>query len=163
MVKIFTTQKHRFGRTLTIGNGVAVVIDGKGNAEIDEANVAVALISGFELFDKTLKFKTEEEQAHIDEVQSVLESAKLQAEEIVKEAEKKAKEIIADAEKKANVILAEGHVNEKEAKRDELGSKTVKELQALAIEAGIEEGKYKGLKKEALVDLLISYIFEEEK
>jgi cell division septum initiation protein DivIVA len=160
MVKIYTTKKHRFNRSVVIA-GTTVQVDNAGNAEISEELVSQALIGGFELVDKSVEFPTEEEQKHVQEVNEILESAKLEAKAIIAKAEKEAEEIILKAKQEAGLITAENHVDEKTAKKEELNSKKVDDLKALCVDAGIPEDKWKSLKKAELVELILSFIFEE--
>ena len=160
MVEIFTEKKHRFGKALIVGN-VTVQVDAKGHAMVPENIVSQALISGFELVDKTAKFETEEEQQHVKEVNELLDCARQEAKAIIAEAERKAKEIISQAEIEAGKIKEEGQVDEKEAKKAELSSKKVDDLKALCADAGIPEENWKNLKKAELVDLLMKFIFED--
>ncbi len=160
MVKIYTTKKHRFNRSVVIA-GTAVQVDSVGNAEISEELVSKALIGGFELVDKSVEFPTEEEKKHVQEVNEILESAKQEAKAIIAKAEKEAEEIIFKAKQEAGLITAENHVDEKAAKREELTGKKVDDLKALCVDAGIPEDKWKGLKKADLVELILSFIFEE--
>lgn len=161
MIEIVTFKKNRFGRSIVI-KGQEVHIDTAGHASVNEDIVSAALVAGFELVDKTAKFTTEEEQAHVEEVNGILESAKAEAAAIVAAAEKQAAEIIAEAEKQAGIIKQENHVDEKAAKKAELESRKVDDLKALCADAGIPEDKYKSLKKAELVDLLMSFIFDAE-
>jgi len=159
MVKIYTTKKHRFNRSVIVA-GTVVQVDNTGNAEVSEEIVSQALIDGFELVDKSVEFPTEEQRKHVQEVNEILESAKLEAKEIIAKAEKEAEEIILNAKKEAGLITAENHVDEKAAKKEELNSKKVDDLKALCVDAGIPEEKWKGLKKADLVELILSFIFE---
>ena len=160
MVEIFTEKKNRFGKSLIVGNKT-IQIDAKGHSMVPEDIVSQALISGFELVDKTVKFETEEEQKHVKEVNDLLECARQEAKSIIAEAEKKAKEIISQAEIEAGKIHEENQVDEKEAKKAELSSKKVDDLKALCADAGIPEEDWKNLKKAELVDLLMKFIFED--
>jgi len=162
MVKIYTTKKHRFNRVLAIA-GANVNVDGEGYAEVAEDIVSQALIAGFELVDKNAKFASEEEKTHVKEVNAILESAKAEANAIREEAKAEAAKIIADAEAKAGLIEVENKVDEKAVKREELASKKVGELKGICQDSGIPEEEWKTLKKEELVDLLMSFIFEESK
>ena len=160
MVKIYTTKKHRFGKSVVIAD-TTIKVDNTGNAEVSEDIVSQALIGGFELVDKSVEFPTEEQKKHVQEVNEILESAKLEAKEIIAKAEKEAEEIILNAKKEAGLITAENHVDEKAAKKEELNSKKVDELRALCVDAGIPEENWKSLKKAELVELILSFIFEE--
>lgn len=159
MVKIYTTKKHRFNRSVIVA-GTVVQVDNTGNAEVSEEIVSQALIDGFELVDKSVEFPTEEQKKHVQEVNEILESAKSEAKEIIAKAEKEAEEIILNAKKEAGLITVENHVDEKAAKKEELNSKKVDDLKALCVDAGIPEEKWKGLKKADLVELILSFIFE---
>ena len=159
MVEIVTLKKNRFGRSIVI-KSQDVHIDMQGHALVNEDIVSAALIAGFELVDKSVKFTTEEDQKHVEEVSNILESAKAEAAAIVAAAEKQASEIIAEAERQAGIIKQENRVDEKAAKKAELESKRVDDLKALCADAGMPEDQYKNLKKAELVDLLVSFIFE---
>ena len=87
MVKIYTTKKHRFGKSVVIAD-TTIKVDNTGNAEVPEDIVSQALIGGFELVDKSVEFPTEEEKKHVQEVNEILESAKLEAKAIIAKAEK---------------------------------------------------------------------------
>lgn len=159
-IKIFTTQKHRFGRKLNV-SGVAFDVDAKGFAEVPEDKVARVLASGFELVDKNAKFTSIEEQAKADDVRQIIEAAKAQAAEIISTAQKEANSIIAAARKEAGDIEEEGLVPEKAAKIEELKGMTNEELKGLLAEAGVPEAEYAKMKKGDLIDKIISIIFAE--
>lgn len=162
MIKVLTTKKHRFNKSIVI-SGQVIQIDASGYASVSEDIVSQALIAGFELVDKDAKFPTEEQKQHVAEVNAILESAKAQAAGIIAEAEQKAKEIIAEAELKAGKISQEGQADEREAKKAELAAKKVDELKALCADVKIPEEQWEHLKKAELVDLLMSFIFDEGK
>lgn len=159
MVEVFTDKKHRFGKALVIGK-VSVQVDEKGHAMVPKDLISQALINGFELVDKSIKYETEEERKHVEEVNDILSSAKAQAEEIIAQAKKQAEEIIAQAKAEAGKITAEEQVDEKAEKEKELNTKKVEELKALCHDAGIPEESWKNLKKADLVNLLMKFIFE---
>ena len=159
MVEVFTDKKHRFGKTLVIGK-VSVQVDEKGHAMVPKDLISQALINGFELVDKSIKYETEEEKKHVEEVNDILNSAKAQAGEIIAQAKKQAEEIIAQAKAEAGKITAEEQVDEKAEKEKELNTKKVEELKALCLDAGIPEESWKNLKKADLVNLLMKFIFE---
>lgn len=159
-IKIFTTQKHRFGRKLNV-SGVAFTVDAKGYAEVSEDKVAEVLPAGFELVDKDAKFVSVEEQEKANDVRQIMEQAKAQAAEIVANAEKEAASIIAAARKEAASIEEEGLVPEKQAKLAELKGMTNEELKGLLVEAGVPGADYAKMKKNDLVDKIMSIIFAE--
>lgn len=159
-IEIFTTQKHRFGKTLNV-SGIILTLDGKGHANVPEDKVAKLLASGFELVDKDAKFTSQEEMDKAEEVNQIIQSAKAQAKAIIAEAEKKAAKIISEAEKKAGEVEESANVPEKEAKLAELKAMSNDELKSLLAEAGVPEAEYSKLKKADLVDKIMSIIFAE--
>lgn len=161
-VKIVTDKKHRFNRSIVI-KGHQVVIDGTGHAEVPEEIVTAALISGFELVDKTAKFTTDEERQHAEEVSAILQSAHEQAAEIIAKAEKEAEAIVAKAYAEAEAVRRDNKVDERIAKKEELQKMKVDDLKALCADAGISKESYEGLKKDELVEFILSYVFDEKK
>ena len=159
-IKIFTTQKHRFGRSLNVA-GVTFSVDAKGFAEVPEDKAARVLASGFELADKDAKFTSEEELQKANDVQQILEAAKAQAAAIIAEAEKEAAKIIAAAKKEAGSIEEEEMLPEKEAKMAELKGMSNDELKGLLAEVGVPEADYAKMKKAELIDKIMSIIFAE--
>lgn len=161
-VKIVTDKKHRFNRSIII-KGHQVVVDGTGHAEVPEEIVTAALISGFELVDKSVKFTTDEERQHAEEVESILQSAREQAKEIIATAEKEATAIIEQAKAEAAAIRKDNQIDERIAKKEELQRMKVDELKALCADAGINKESYEGLKKDELIEFILSYVFDEKK
>ena len=161
-VKIVTDKKHRFNRSIII-KGHQVVVDSTGHAEVPEEVVTAALISGFELVDKSAKFTTDEERQHAEEVTAILNSAHEQAKEIIAQAEKQAKEIIAQAHAEAEAFRQENKIEERLVKKEELQKMKVDDLKALCADAGINKESYDGLKKDELVEFILSYVFDEKK
>ena len=161
-VKIVTNKKHRFNESIII-KGHQVVVDGTGHAEVPEDIVTAALISGFELVDKSVKFTTDEERQHVEEVEGILQSAHDQAKEIIANAEKEAAAIIERAKAEAEAIRRDNKIDERIAKKEELQKMKVDELKALCSDAGINKESYEGLKKDELIEFILSYVFDDKK
>lgn len=161
-VKIVTDKKHRFNRSIII-KGHQVVVDGTGHAEVPEEIVTAALISGFELVDKSVKFTTDEERQHAEEVEATLLSAREQAKEIIAAAEREATAIIERAKAEVAAIRKDNQVDERIAKKEELQRMKVDELKALCADAGINKESYEGFKKDELIEFILSYVFDDKK
>lgn len=160
-IKIKTALKHRFGKSINI-KGKDFKIDSKGEVEVPEDVVPYALKENFVLVDSTVKFESLEKQAQTEEVNKLLSDAKKQAEQIISNAKREAERILSDAREKAGIILDDARVDEKEEARKALSEKTVKELQEMALIGGITEDKFKNLRKDELIELLVKSSFGEE-
>lgn len=160
-IEVKTGLRHRFGKSINI-KGSTFNIDSKGITKVPEEIVPYALKEGFELVDPSVKFSSLEKQEQAQEISNLLESAKKQAQEIIESAKGEAERILIEARRQAGMLLEDAHVDEKQETRDLLSKKTVKELQEMAIVGGISEDKYKNLKKDDLIELLVESSFGKE-
>lgn len=158
IIKVKTELRHRFGKRLNI-RGRDFNVNSIGEMEIPEEFVPFALKEGFSLSDPKVKFKSEESQNKSAELNILFENAKKQAEQIISDARKEAEKIISEARSKAGIILKDAQVDEREEAKKALTEKTVKELQEMALTGGITESEFKSLKKDELIDLILSKSF----
>lgn len=160
MAKLKTDQKHRFGKSIQI-KSKAYTVSSEGIIEVEEDMIVYAIENGFELVDKSIKFQSLEEHAKIKEVEGIINSAKLQAEEIIKQAHKEAEKIVKEAEDRVAVALTNGRVEEIEEMRNQLKVKTVKELTETLLSSGAKAEELKALKKDDLINLIIEGIYSK--
>ena len=158
VIKMKTTASHRFGRVVTLKKD-QVTIAKDGTCEVPEKVVAYALTVGFTLIDPNQKFTSVEEQQRIEETTSIIENAKLQAQEIIQKAKEQAEEIIKQAKIEAGAVAVDNSVVEKTEYKTKLSAHKKEELVQICLDSGIDPAEINGKTKEQLVEMMIGVAF----
>lgn len=159
MIKLITNKKHRFNKNILLKDR-KVFVNNKGEIDVDESLVALALNCDFELVDKNAKFTSIEEQKQVKAVEDIINSSRETAKEIIEEAKREAERIIFEANKKANKIIEESNVEEKDEFTRKLQGRKVEELREVLASSDIyTEEEYKAMKKNELIDAIVKIRF----